>query len=258
MSNDIQESFKGTRAAGLIAAGALDEVVKIIKPGITTNQIDSLCYEFINDNGACSAPLFYRGFPKSCCTSTNHIICHGIPGDKTLTDGDIVNVDVTSFKDGWHGDTSRMFCVGDVSVKAKKLIDVTYNSMMKAIKALNKEITLGDIGSTIQTYVEKEGFSVVRDFCGHGIGKVFHQEPNILHYGRKGTGAKLKPGMIFTIEPMINEGGYETKMLNDGWTAVTKDKRLSAQFEHTVGITETGYEIFTLSQKELNHPPYSI
>ena len=258
MSNDIQESFKGTRAAGLIAAGALDEVVKIIKPGITTNQIDSLCYEFINDNGACSAPLFYRGFPKSCCTSTNHIICHGIPGDKTLTDGDIVNVDVTSFKDGWHGDTSRMFCVGDVPVKAKKLIDVTYNSMMKAIKALNKEITLGDIGSTIQTYVEKEGFSVVRDFCGHGIGKVFHQEPNILHYGRKGTGAKLKPGMIFTIEPMINEGGYETKMLNDGWTAVTKDKRLSAQFEHTVGITETGYEIFTLSQKELNHPPYSI
>ena len=258
MSNDIQESFKGTRAAGLIAAGALDEVVKIIKPGITTNQIDSLCYEFINDNGACSAPLFYRGFPKSCCTSTNHIICHGIPGDKTLTDGDIVNVDVTSFKDGWHGDTSRMFCVGDVPVKAKKLIDVTYNSMMKAIKALNKEITLGDIGSTIQTYVEKEGFSVVRDFCGHGIGKVFHQEPNILHYGRKGTGAKLKPGMIFTIEPMINEGGYATKMLNDGWTAVTKDKRLSAQFEHTVGITETGYEIFTLSQKELNHPPYSI
>ena len=258
MSKDIQEAFEGTRTAGQIAAGALDEVAKIIKPGITTNQIDNLCYEFIKENGAYSAPLFYRGFPKSCCTSPNHTICHGIPGEKTLIDGDIVNVDVTSFKDGWHGDTSRMFYVGDVSVKSKKLIDVTYNSMMKAIEILNKEITLGDIGSTIQTYVEKEGFSVVRDFCGHGIGKVFHQEPNILHYGRKGTGSKLKTGMIFTIEPMINEGKYDTKMLSDGWTAVTKDKKLSAQFEHTVGITETGYEIFTMSKKKLNHPPYSI
>ena len=258
MNKDIQEAFEGTRAAGLVAASALDEVAKIIKPGVTTNDIDNLCYEFINDNYAYSAPLFYRGFPKSCCTSPNHTICHGIPGEKTLTDGDIINVDVTSFKNGWHGDTSRMFYVGEVSVKAKKLIDVTYNSMMKAIKILNKEITLGDIGSTIQTYVEKEGFSVVRDFCGHGIGKVFHKEPNILHYGRKGTGSKLKLGMIFTIEPMINEGVYDAKMLNDGWTAVTKDKKLSAQFEHTVGITETGYEIFTLSKKELNHPPYSV
>ena len=256
MSKDIQEAFEGTRVAGKIAAGALDEVAKIIKPGITTNQIDNLCYEFINDNGACSAPLFYRGFPKSCCTSPNHTICHGIPGDKTLIDGDILNVDVTSFKNNWHGDTSRMFFIGEVSVKAKKLVEVTYNSMMKAIKILNKEITLGDIGSTIQTYVEKEGFSVVRDFCDHGIGRVFHQEPNILHYGKKGTGPKLKPGMIFTIEPMINEGKYETKMLNDGWTAVTKDKKLSAQFEHTIGITEKGYEIFTLSKKKLDHPPY--
>jgi methionyl aminopeptidase len=258
MSKDIQEAFEGTRAAGLIAAGALDEVAKIIKPGVSTNKIDNLCYEFINDNGAYSAPLFYRGFPKSCCTSTNHIICHGIPGDKILNDGDIVNVDVTSIKNGWHGDTSRMFYSGDVSIKAKKLIDVTYNSMMKAIEILSQEITLGDIGSAIQTYVENEGFSVVRDFCGHGIGRVFHQTPNILHYGRKGTGPKLKPGMLFTIEPMINEGAYETKMLNDGWTAVTKDKKLSAQFEHTVGITETGYEIFTLSKKELNRPPYAI
>ena len=258
MSRDIQEAFEGTRAAGIIAAAALDEIIKIIKPGINTNQIDNLCYEFINDNGACSAPLFYRGFPKSCCTSPNHTICHGIPGNKTLIEGDIVNVDVTSFKNNWHGDTSRMFFVGEVSVKAKKLVEVTYNSMMKAVKILNKETTLGDIGSTIQTYVEKEGFSVVRDFCGHGIGKVFHQEPNILHYGKRGTGPKLKPGMIFTIEPMINEGKYETKMLNDGWTAVTKDKKLSAQFEHTIGITETGYEIFTLSEKELNHPPYSV
>ena len=258
MNKDIQEAFEGMRAAGTIAAEALDEITKIIKPGITTNQIDNLCYEFINDNGACSAPLFYRGFPKSCCTSPNHTICHGIPGNKTLIDGDIVNVDVTSFINDWHGDTSRMFYVGEVSVKAKKLVDVTYDSMMKAIKILNKDITLGDIGSTIQTYVESKGFSVVRDFCGHGTGKVFHQEPNILHYGRKGTGPKLKPGMIFTIEPMINEGMYEAKMLNDGWTAVTKDKKLSAQFEHTVGITETGYEIFTLSKKELNQPPYSV
>ena len=256
MSEDIQESFSRTRIAGTIAAGALDEVAKVIKPGITTNQIDKICYEYINDNGGYSAPLFYRGFPKSCCTSSNHVICHGIPGNKILVEGDIINVDVTAYKDGWHGDTSRMFYVGNISIKAKKLIEITYNSMMKAIKLLSKEITLGDIGFTIQTYVEKEGFSVVRDFCGHGIGKVFHKEPNILHYGKKGTGPKLKPGMIFTIEPMINEGKDETKMLNDGWTAVTKDKKLSAQFEHTVGITETGYEIFTLSKKKLNNPPY--
>ena len=256
MNENILEAFEATRVAGSIAAGALDEVSKIIKPGVTTNQIDNLCYEFINDNKAYSAPLFYRGFPKSCCTSPNHTICHGIPKNKTLFEGDIVNVDVTSFKNGWHGDTSRMFYVGNVSVKAQKLITVTYNSMMKAIKILSKETTLGDIGSTIQNYVEEEGFSVVRDFCGHGIGKVFHKEPNILHYGKKGTGPKLKPGMIFTIEPMINEGAYETKILKDGWTAVTKDKKLSAQFEHTIGITEAGYEIFTLSKNGLNQPPY--
>jgi methionyl aminopeptidase len=258
MIKDIKEAFYKTRVAGSIAAGALDQVAKAMKPGITTNQIDTLCYEFINDNGAYSAPLFYRGFPKSCCTSSNHVICHGIPGDKTLKEGDIINVDVTAYKDGWHGDTSRMFYVGEVSVKAKKLTEVTYKSMMKAIKILNKETTLGDIGSTIQTYVESEGFSVVRDFCGHGIGKVFHKEPNILHYGKKRTGPKLQTGMIFTIEPMINEGNYQTKMLNDGWTAVSKDKKLSAQFEHTIGITETGYEIFTLSDKGLDHPPYTI
>ena len=258
MIEDTQQAFKGTRIAGKIAAAALDEVAKIIKPGITTNEIDSLCYEFINDNGAYSAPLFYRGFPKSCCTSTNHVICHGIPRNKILNEGDLVNVDVTAFKNGWHGDTSRMFYVGEVSVKAKKLTEVTYNSMMRAINILSQKITLGDIGSTIQSYVEQEGFSVVRDFCGHGIGQVFHKEPNILHYGKKGAGPKLKPGMIFTIEPMINEGNYETKMLNDGWTAVTKDKKLSAQFEHTVGITDSGYEIFTLSKQGLNQPPYSV
>ena len=258
MTSEIIESFEKTRIAGSIAAGALDEVSKIIKPGITTDQIDQLCYEYINDHNAYSAPLFYRGFPKSCCASTNHVICHGIPKNKKLFEGDIVNVDVTAFKDGWHGDTSRMYFVGDVSVKAKKLSEVTYNSMMKAINILNKNITLGDIGFTIQDFVEREGFSVVRDFCGHGIGQTFHKEPNILHYGKKGTGPKLQSGMIFTIEPMINEGDYQTKMLNDGWTAVTKDKKLSAQFEHTVGITEEGYEIFTLSKKGLNHPPYSI
>ncbi len=256
MTEEIQESFEKTRVAGSIAAGALDEVSKIIKPGISTDKIDSLCYEFINDNGAYSAPLFYRGFPKSCCTSSNHVVCHGIPGNKVLNDGDIVNVDVTSYKDGWHGDTSRMFYVGKVSVKAKKLVESTYEAMMKAIQILNKDICLGDIGATIQNHVEKKGFSVVKDFCGHGIGKTFHKEPNILHYGEKGTGLKLQTGMIFTIEPMINEGVYNTKVLNDGWTAVTKDKKLSAQFEHTVGITNDGYEIFTKSKKGLNFPPY--
>ena len=252
MNDELQEAFEKTRVAGSIASQALDEVFKIIKPGINTIEIDDLCYEFINDNGAYSAPLFYRGFPNSCCTSPNHTICHGIPKDKTLVDGDILNVDVTAFKDGWHGDTSRMFCVGNPSVKAKKLIKITYESMMKAINILNNGTTLGDIGSTIQEYVESAGFSVVRDFCGHGIGKSFHKEPNVLHYGVKGSGPKLSSGMIFTIEPMINEGTHETKILNDGWTAVTKDKKLSAQFEHTVGITDSSFEIFTLSKKKLN------
>ena len=251
MSENIQEAFEGTRAAGIIAAGALDEITKIIKPGITTSEIDNLCYEFINDNGAYSAPLFYRGFPKSCCTSANHVICHGIPQNKVLNEGDIVNVDVTAYKDSWHGDTSRMFEIGKIPVKAKKLIKTTYESMMKAIKILKEDIQLGDIGSTIQEHVEAQGFSVVQDFCGHGIGQVFHKEPNILHYGKKRTGEKIKAGMIFTIEPMVNLGNYETKTLNDGWTAVTKDKSLSAQFEHTIGITKDGYEIFTQS-KEFN------
>jgi|TARA_B110001452_G_scaffold218606_1_gene190418 methionyl aminopeptidase len=256
MTENIQEAFAKTRIAGSIAAETLDEVSSIIQPGITTDEIDKLCYEFINDNNAFSAPLFYRGFPKSCCTSTNHVVCHGIPADKVLKDGDIVNVDVTVLKDGWHGDTSRMYAVGEMPVKAKKLVDATYQSMMNAIKIINKEVKLGDIGSVIQTYVEKLGFSVVRDFCGHGIGKNFHKEPNILHYGKKGEGPKLDVGMIFTVEPMINEGSFETKTLSDGWTAVTKDKKLSAQFEHTVGVTNDGYEIFTLSKKGLNFPPY--
>ena len=231
------EAFDGTRKASAIASGALDEVTKIIKPGIKTDEIDKLCFEFINDNEAYSAPLFYRGFPKSCCTSPNHTICHGIPKDKILKEGDIVNVDVTALKNGWHGDTSRMYFVGEVSAKAKKLVKTTYEAMIKSIKILKNGIQVGDIGSVIQKHVESQGFSVVRDFCGHGTGKNFHQPPNILHYGEPKTGDELKTGMIFTVEPMINEGGYETKILNDGWTAVTKDKKLSAQFEHTIGIT---------------------
>ena len=247
MNKNFKEAFEKTKEAGSIAAGALDEVSKIVKPGISTGAIDKICYEFINDNKAYSAPLFYRGFPKSCCTSTNHVVCHGIPSDKVLKEGDIVNVDVTALKEGWHGDTSRMFKIGEVSIKAEKLIKATYESMMKAIKIIKDGIHLGDIGSAIQSHVEAQGFSVVQDFCGHGIGKKFHQEPNILHYGEKGTGNKIKEGMIFTIEPMINVRNYETKTLNDGWTAVTKDKSLSAQFEHTIGVTKNGCEIFTLS-----------
>ncbi len=247
MIKDFKEAFEKTKTAGSIAAGALDEVSKIIKPGISTNEIDKICNEFINDHKAYSAPLLYRGFPKSCCTSTNHVVCHGIPSEKILKEGDIVNVDVTALKDGWHGDTSRMFKLGEVSIKAEKLINTTYEAMMKAIKILKDGIHLGDIGSVIQKHVEAKGFSVVQDFCGHGIGESFHKEPNILHYGKKGTGEKIKAGMIFTIEPMINLGNFETKTLNDGWTAVTKDKSLSAQFEHTIGVTEDGCEIFTLS-----------
>ena len=252
MNKNFKEAFEKTRIAGSIAAGALDEVSKIVKPGISTNEIDKTCYEYINDHKAYSAPLYYRGFPKSCCTSVNHVVCHGIPSEKILKDGDIMNVDVTALKEGWHGDTSRMFKVGEVSVKAEKLIQTTYEAMMKAIKVVKDGVLLGDIGSAIQSHVESNGFSVVQDFCGHGIGQSFHQEPNVLHYGKKGTGEKIKSGMIFTIEPMINLGRFETKTLKDGWTAVTKDKTLSAQFEHTIGVTNKGYEIFTLSSDQLD------
>ena len=248
MIKNFKEAFEKTKIAGSVAAGALDQASKIIKPGVSTDAIDKICYEYINDNKAYSAPLFYRGFPKSCCTSTNHVVCHGVPSDKILKEGDIVNVDVTAIKDGWHGDTSRTFEIGEVSVKAKKLIKITYESMMKAIDIVKDGVHLGDIGEAIQKHVENNGFSVVKDFCGHGIGKLFHKEPNVLHYGKKGTGEKIKSGMIFTIEPMINFGNYETKTLNDGWTAVTKDKSLSAQFEHTIGVTNNGCEIFTLSK----------
>ena len=256
MINNYKESFEQIRIAGSLAAETLDELTPYVKPGITTEKLDKICYEFIRDNGGYSAPLFYRGFPKSSCSSVNHVVCHGIPSEKYLKEGDIVNIDVTAIVNGWHGDTSRMFFVGDVSVKCKNLISATYNSMMEAISIIKKGIYLGDIGETIQTYVEKKGFSVVKDFCGHGIGKTFHEPPNVLHYGKKGDGIKLQSGMIFTVEPMINEGTYNTKLLKDGWTAVTKDKSLSAQFEHTVGVTDDGFEIFTKSKKKYDQPPY--
>ena len=258
MNTDYNESFEQIRIAGVLAAKTLDEITSHVKPGITTDKLDKICYEFIRDNGGYSAPLFYKGFPKSCCTSVNHVVCHGIPSNKYLNDGDIINIDVTAIVNSWHGDTSRMFYVGNVSVKGKNLIEATYDSMMKAISIIKSGIHLGDIGETIQTYVEKKGFSVVRDFCGHGIGKIFHQPPNILHYGKKGEGTKLETGMIFTVEPMVNEGEYNTKLLKDGWTAVTRDKSLSAQFEHTVGVTNDGFEIFTKSKKNYEQPPYSI
>ena len=256
MNENDQEKFLGMKKAGSLAAETLDEVTPYVKPGVTTDKLDKICYEFIRDNGGYSAPLYYRGFPKSCCTSVNHVVCHGIPTEKYLKDGDIINIDVTAIIDGWHGDTSRMFYSGEVSVKSKNLISTTYNSMMKAISIVKSGIHLGDIGETIQTFVEKKGFSVVRDFCGHGIGRIFHEPPNILHYGKNGDGIELKTGMVFTIEPMVNEGSYNTKLLNDGWTAVTKDKSLSAQFEHTIGVTDNGYELFTKSKKKYEQPPY--
>ena len=256
MNKADQEKFIGMKKAGSLAAQTLDEITSYVKPGISTSKLDKICYEFIRDNGGYSAPLYYRGFPKSCCTSVNHVVCHGIPGEKYLKDGDIINIDVTTIVDGWHGDTSRMFYAGEVSVKSKNLISTTYNSMMKGLSIVKNGIHLGDIGEVIQTYVEKKGFSVVRDFCGHGIGKIFHEPPNILHYGKNGDGIKLKTGMVFTVEPMVNEGAYNTKMLNDGWTAVTKDKSLSAQFEHTIGVTDNGYELFTESKKKYEQPPY--
>ena len=255
--SDYFEKFEKMKVAGNLAAKTLDMLTDNIKEGISTAYIDKLGYEFIRDNGGYSAPLYYRGFNKSLCTSLNHVVCHGIPSkSKILEDGDALNVDVTAIIDNHYGDTSRMFCIGETSVKYKNLINVTYDSMMKAISILKPGIKIGDIGFEIQSHVEKKGFSVVRDFCGHGIGTSFHEPPNILHYGKKGTGIEIKPGMTFTIEPMINAGKFDTKTLNDGWTAVTKDKSLSAQFEHTLGITENGYEIFTESAKGYSKPPY--
>jgi methionyl aminopeptidase len=241
------EDFEGMRKAGRLAAQTLDYLTPFVKIGVTTEEINQLCHQFIVDHGAIPAPLGYRGFPKSVCTSLNHVVCHGIPGDRKLMNGDIMNIDVTVILDGWHGDTSRMFCLGKVGVRAARLVDVTYEAMMRGIEVVRPGATLGDIGHVIQTYVEKQGFSVVRDFCGHGLGKIFHSAPNVLHYGKPGQGMTLKEGMFFTIEPMVNAGRCEVKILSDDWTAVTRDKSLSAQFEHSLGVTANGYEIFTLS-----------
>ena len=257
MTNNYAEKFEKMRIAGKLASKTLDMITDYIKPGISTNNIDKICYEFIRDNGGYSAPLYYRGYTKSLCASLNHVVCHGIPSDRILNEGDALNIDVTAIVENFHGDTSRMFTVGEVSVKAKNLIEATYESMMNAINILKPGVKLGDIGHEIQSYIEKKGYAVVRDFCGHGISNIFHEHPNILHYGKKDTGIELVPGMTFTIEPMINDGKYDIKVLNDGWTAVTKDKSLSAQFEHTIGINENGYEIFTESDKGYRKPPYN-
>jgi len=248
--------FEGMRRAGRLAAETLDHITPFVKPGVTTEELDRICAEFIADHGAVSAPLNYRGFPKSICTSINHVVCHGIPGEKVLREGDIVNIDVTPILDGWHGDSSRMYPVGRIGVKARRLIDVTYEALMLGIEAVGPGATVGDIGHAIQTHVEANRFSVVEDFCGHGLGKVFHAPPSILHYGTPGAGVVLREGMFFTIEPMVNAGRKETKILADGWTAVTKDRSLSAQFEHSLAVTADGYEIFTLSPAGFHRPPY--
>jgi methionyl aminopeptidase len=251
------EDFAGMRRAGKLAAETLDMITAHVRPGISTGEIDKLCHDYMVERGAIPATLGYRGYTKSSCTSVNHVVCHGIPGDRVLVDGDIINIDVTVILDGWHGDTSRMYVAGEASTKAKLLMDVTYEAMMKGIAAIRPGATLGDIGHAIQVHVEKHRFSVVRDFCGHGIGRHFHEPPNILHFGRPGEGPKLKPGMFFTVEPMVNAGRPEVKILDDGWTAVTRDRSLSAQFEHMVAVTDTGVEIFTLSPKGMHKPPYS-
>lgn len=253
------EDFEKMRRAGRLAAEILDFVTDFVKEGVTTDELNNLCHNKIIENGAIPAPLNYKGFPKSICTSINHVVCHGIPNEKPLKTGDIVNIDVTVILDGWHGDTSRMYYIGEPSIKAKRLVQSTYEAMMLGIEQVKPGAKLGDIGFAIQDFAEKQGFSVVRDYCGHGIGKVFHAEPNVVHYGKKDTGITLQEGMFFTIEPMINAGKYETILSkHDGWTVTTRDKTLSAQFEHTIGVTKDGYEIFTASPKNLNFPPYKI
>lgn len=260
MSNRITlhtaEDFASMRIAGKLAAEILDFITPYVVPNVTTDELNTLCHDKIIAAGAIPAPLNYRGFPKSICTSINHVVCHGIPSEKKLAKGDIVNIDVTVIVDGWHGDTSRMYYAGEPPVLAKRLTEATYEAMMRGIEQIKPGNTVGDIGAAIQTYAEKQRFSVVRDFCGHGIGKIFHTAPNILHYGKPASGTVLQEGMFFTVEPMINAGKYETVVLQDGWTAVTRDRSLSAQFEHTIGVTKDGYEIFTASPKGWNCPPY--
>jgi methionyl aminopeptidase len=250
------EAFAGTAKAGRLVAEVLDLLVDEVKPGVTTEALDDFVFTFAMDHGAVPAPLNYRGFPKSICTSLNHVVCHGIPGPRALKEGDILNIDVTLILDGWHGDSSRMYGVGKIPRAAERLLEVTYNALMRGVAAVKPGATTGDIGAAIQTYAEGERCSVVRDFCGHGLGRVFHDRPNILHYGEPGEGLPLKPGMLFTIEPMINLGKPHVKILSDGWTAVTRDRSLSAQFEQTVGVTETGCEVFTVSPRGLHRPPY--
>jgi methionyl aminopeptidase len=251
------EGFAGMRKAGRLAAEILDELGAFIVPGVTTQAIDDFVRGMMLDAGAVPATLGYRGYTHSCCTSINHVICHGIPSDKVLKSGDIVNVDVTPLVDGWHGDTSRMYLVGDVPLKARRLVDVTYECLMIGVDMAKPGVRIGDIAAAIQAHAEAHRYGVVREFCGHGLGRLFHDAPEVVHAGRAGTGPELKPGMFLTIEPMINLGKPPAKMLADGWTAVTRDKSLSAQFEHSIGITETGREIFTESPKGLHKPPYS-
>ncbi len=249
------EGFEGMRKAGRLAAECLDMLIPHVQPGVTTEQLDTLAREFVLDHGGLPACLFYRGYSHTVCISLNHVVCHGIPGSKRLTEGDIANIDVTVIVDGWHGDTSRMYGVGEVSPRAKRLVDVTYEGLIKGLAVIKPGATVGDIGHAIQTYVESQRCSVVRDFCGHGVGQVFHDTPNVLHFGRKGEGAVLRPGMFFTVEPMVNLGKFQVKVLNDGWTAVTRDKSLSAQFEHSCGVTEDGVELFTASPAGLFKVP---
>lgn len=249
--------FEGMRKAGRLCAETLDFIAGHVQPGVTTEKLDQLAHEFMTARRGTPAPLNYRGFPKSICTSINHVVCHGIPGPKRLQTGDVVNIDVTVILDGWHGDSSRMYPVGDISVKAQRLIDITYESLMRGISVVKPGATLGDIGAVIQTFAEGERFSVVRDFCGHGLGQTFHAPPSVLHYGKPGEGARLEAGMFFTIEPMVNTGRADTKILADGWTAVTRDRSLSAQFEHSLGVTDDGCEIFTLSPAGHTKPPYA-
>ena len=251
-----ESGFAGMRAAGRLAATCLDALTRLVRPGVTTQAIDDFVFGFAMDHDAMPATLNYRGYRKSSCTSINHVVCHGIPGDKPLKDGDIVNIDVTPILDGWHGDSSRMYLVGDVSVKARRLVDVTYECLMIGLEQARPGNRLGDISAAIQHHAEKQRYSVVRDFCGHGLGRLFHDSPEVVHAGRPGTGPELKPGMFFTVEPMINIGRADCKILEDGWTAVTRDRSLSAQFEHSIGITETGCEIFTKSPAGLQKSPY--
>lgn len=248
------EDFAGMRAAGHAAARVLDLLVPEVKPGVTTEALDDLAREFIFDNGWTPACLGYKGYPKTLCTSINHVVCHGIPGPRPLREGDVLNIDVTVIVDGWHGDTSRMYVAGEAPRKAMRLMDITWEAMQRGIAAARPGATVGDIGHAIQTFVEAQRCSVVRDFCGHGLGQVFHDNPNIVHAGRRGEGPVLKPGMFFTIEPMVNLGKFGVSILQDGWTAVTKDRSLSAQYEHSVGITEDGVELFTLSPAGLHTP----